>query len=570
MDFINENWGKYPPEYFLQLQVVKKLNNISTQESRLEELRITVEKQLLQFKKEFDRNHPKNQRVKDKNIEKKTSNYEEQLNQKFLNINFRKYILGRGKLEKCLIPDLETTEGFLNRDYTSHKKYNKVSKTLDFFSVYTNFEGFKDGLKHKFDTELKTTTNLSLNKANARIEKTVETFINSSGIDIIDIINFSNKTHKNNLQQLNINKPHEFINDIFDTIINSNELPQAILISADFLFEHKSRWWQRAILASALTLSIINFWDIEKVKLLKRLAELEHEPLVSERAIIGITIALIKSNKEKKNFIQTVHLLTPLKKSKKFSSGIYETLEFLYDTKNTIKLEKAKYDDVYNHLHIEYLFNYFEPPHREAKYISQELFFNSREEEDSFFKTINTAYLNSQLKEKSCVILTEDKNIKDKKPFYNISEVVSSVKEKYDTNKEFVKKYPYQFYKISMESMLIELMFHLTFTHDFNLYLNSLNALISNTKRISIYTDIFNHFPHHRYITILPASQVLDKTLKFDNRIYFDTGYIISLKGIDDVALDFIKKGQELQKRELETKEELEPLITKLQGMNNL
>lgn len=571
MNATEEEWKKNTPEYFLQKEVLKKLEKTATQESRLDELRLTVEKNLNIYKKKFEQNHPKNKRIKNKTQEQEITNYEEQLHQKFLNSNFKKYILGRGKLEKCLIPDIETTEGFLNREYSATQKHYKVSKTLDFFTVFIGLDGFKDGVKLRFNLEnKKKVSTSSISNTNAYIETLITDFITNSKIDVVDLINFSNKVHKKNLQEQNDNEAHEFMEVVFNDIINNNELSQSVLVSIEFLFEHESRWWQRAVLASVLTLSILKFWDVEKVKLLKRLAEIENEPLVSERAIIGITLALIKSNSDKNNFLKTVRVLSPLKNNEKFSAGIYETLDFFYETKNTLKLEKSKYENVYGNFHQEYDFNYFEPPHREAKYISQKLFFNSREEEDSFFSMINTSFLNSQLKEKSCVIFSESANEEEKDVFFNLSELLPSIEKDYLRNKEFLKKYPHQFYKFLMENVLKELIFHFSFAERFKPYLSSLDSLISNTKKISIYTDIFNHFPYHRYLTTIPITKVLDKALKNDSKIYFDIGYLISLKEIDDVAVKFIKKGQKLDKIEDSVAKKLLPLCKNIEAMQNL
>lgn len=176
--------------------------------------------------------------------------------------------------------------------------------------------------------------------------------------------------------------PVKFISNLFDELIHAEKLDRYLMNQIEVVLNNSHNplegnnkmefiYAHRAILSGALAISILKGWDSQKILYLHQLSQLQDEPYVSERAIIGLVLALIKTwNDDVNKFNETLNIMSQgiIKKDAHYRAGIFEALDFFL-SKNSIDKINKKDPFVDNKLNG---FQLFEPPHKNISYFKIE------------------------------------------------------------------------------------------------------------------------------------------------------------------------------------------------------
>ena len=340
------------------------------------------------------------------------------------------------------------------------------------------------------------------------------------------IINSLANQHKSkHIEELKSNPDRKLARQ-FDAILTCKNLNSRPLLENEIklFFSNDSvihyDWYHRAVLAGALSLSVLQYWDETKVEYLMKLAQNDNEPYVSKRAIIGLVIALIVSFKNPIDFKITVQQMSPLRKHINYVAGIFETLYFfLKEWGKDIK--KKPSDDIFEM--IKYTENYqiFEPPHSNVSYYPlNNLAFDSQEQEGSFFELLNGS-ISLDYYEKMKVLIKLN-NLKNEQ----YSELILILSKDKQNHKEAEKDYIFTSFEYHYKSVLKEFQ---TLLGKFKSKEGVLKNLLRNTNIMYISTSVSEFFPYHRYFKLMPAKkELLYPCFKGkDSRICYDIGNLL-------------------------------------------
>ncbi|OFY47794.1 MAG: hypothetical protein A2W85_13405 [Bacteroidetes bacterium GWF2_41_31] len=340
------------------------------------------------------------------------------------------------------------------------------------------------------------------------------------------IINSLANQHKSEHIKESKGNPNQTLAQQFNAILECKNLSERPLLENEIeLFFNTDPtiqydWHHRAVLASALCLSVLQYWDFKKVEYLMKLAQNDNEPYVSKRAIIGLVLSLLVSFKNPIDFKTTVQQMSPLRKHINYVAGIFETLYFfLKEWGKNIK--KKPSDDIFEM--IKYTENYqiFEPPHSNVSYYPlNNLAFDSQEQEGSFFELLNGS-ISLDYYEKMEVLIKLN-NLKNEQ----YSELISILSKEKQNYKEAEKDYIYTSFEYHYKSVLNEFQ---TLLGKFESKEVVLKNLLRNTNSIYISTSVSEFFPYHRYFKLMPAKkELLYASFKGkDSRICYDIGNLL-------------------------------------------
>lgn len=300
--------------------------------------------------------------------------------------------------------------------------YRKDS-LLDFYSLLLGFYGFKDALNFNFDLSTKPLDQQNVNYFLTKVfggrrpenpiipsshEDKPEGLLKKLRDDLKELIptelsdDLVDKwLEKNKVNQQNQARsyPDEFIKELFSEIINLKAFPDRLVNNKVALLFNPSGsdldfdWPHRAVLASGLSLSLLNGWDENKIYLLKKLLERKEEPLVYERAIIGVTLALIVSHSHSWQYQKTLEEFSIYRTDERFKAGIFFSMEAFLKKLETYSPSDGK-TQLLSIIKPRYQFQFFEPFHSQSSFIRWDnLDFQNDEQKDEFFSLLNQSSL---------------------------------------------------------------------------------------------------------------------------------------------------------------------------------
>ncbi|WP_422005354.1 hypothetical protein [Roseivirga pacifica] len=313
-----------------------------------------------------------------------------------------------------------------------------------------------------------------------------------------------------------ISDSYKFLNSLFTEVLNSKRLSYSLMIKIELLFNSLSdqfAWPHRAILASAISLSVLDGWEDKKVQLLKRLLEWDKEPIVYERALLGIFLCLLKAYPNKSQYQKTVEELSFFQEDEKFKAGIFIYYNSLI--LNDPIIDKLVEDDLHlkRQLNSFNSFKFFEPIHKEASYLTYDFLNKSKPElVERLFWTFNLNALSSRSSklmelerlDKFESNLTQSiENLCNKWSLKVITNFNSSTC-CYDENTFFLFK-----------QALIDFKSSLLASDNFNGIRKRLNAL-TDEANLNFINALFEKFPHRWYLQNLPYDHVYKHLLLDD------------------------------------------------------
>jgi hypothetical protein len=217
--------------------------------------------------------------------------------------------------------------------------------------------------------------------------------------------NLVNKVREKNITKATSNSDIFLIrlfNDILEkSISNSITLQQDIELVLGFE-QHKLKfnWYHRAIIASFLSLSFLRSWDDKALKYLEKLTKTKNEPIVSERAIIGITIALLVSfnNGTHENFEKVKKIIEG---DYRIKMGVFSSINFFItnwkEAIDPIEILITVVDEKKKH-------QCFTPLNSKPNYGEiAESNFNTISEKDDFFLLLNYSFSLSPVEKRKVV-----------------------------------------------------------------------------------------------------------------------------------------------------------------------
>lgn len=178
---------------------------------------------------------------------------------------------------------------------------------LDAYSVVLRFEGYNEALSCDFNIQTKLERDQTPPNQ-PRIVKVFEELMNQ-------------EYYK-----------YETVRELMVDIINSRELDYEFVknrveeLSNPLNSNEQVGWIQRELIASALSISVFNHWDRNKVRLLKTLLKNKTEPMVFQRALVGSVLAMVSSYENRVQFKETIQILADLDET--FSEGVFRVLFF--------------------------------------------------------------------------------------------------------------------------------------------------------------------------------------------------------------------------------------------------
>ncbi len=345
------------------------------------------------------------------------------------------------------------------------------------------------------------------------------------------------------------NNPDETISKVFDDILKCKKLSEDHWLRDDIepFFSYdpvlKYYWYHRAILASALSLSVLKYWDYKKVEYLKMLAENDNEPFVSRRAIIGLVLALLVSFNDSQKFETTTQIMSPLKKEVKYVAGIYETLYFFLNEWGK-DIEENEFSDIYNDIRFSENYQYFEPPHSKISYYQLEnLAFDDPKEENSFFKLLNDSFSLSHVERTGLVRVIKDATKEENK------ELFADLTKGKDIFDELEINNSYNVYSLYFKQAAEDFQFQIEGLKSYKIIIK---RILTNTNIRYIAMAIFKSFPYHRYIKILPDKLQLinDRLNNVDIHLYYDLGAILIDLNRKEDALKAFEKATKLNPKD--------------------
>ena len=266
-----------------------------------------------------------------------------------------------GLIEKCRYTKKEK----IHELFTS-PVYHKISlekKTKDLFGVYMEYIGWndftltdeptyrerkksQDGIDNnvvdKID-DVKGGTQ-AIKKIARDVEKIRQEQSNFYLMFKTGVINYKNRLDYNEatkrLKEIVLREDVTIFSKRFDLIVNSYDLDETLCFQINEYFKVGYFSNYRSLVANALTLSVMKCWSKNKIEFLARLALLNNEIEVFQRATIGITIALI-STYDTTKFEKTLNVLEHyhLNKKKRFKAQVYEMISSFRKNNNFVNFK---------------------------------------------------------------------------------------------------------------------------------------------------------------------------------------------------------------------------------------
>jgi len=373
---------------------------------------------------------------------------------------------------------------------------NKQNKKTENLSSFESFNELNDKTKKKED--LLSDISKEVEKA---IKKALPNFDNEGELE---------KTI-NQYRYKALNHNEQEFSKWFDRILNTDKIKNVDYIKIDELIDaDSSNWANRATITSALSLSLLKKWDIRKVKLLKRLAEKHQEPLTSERAIIGLAIALLGSYKSgssenRKKFNKTLTTIEVLGNSDRNSVALFEMLNFFLKVWENFQ-DPRGVSDLYNKI----------KPIRTEKYLlfkplefKKSKWIKRSDKDDLDFlmnRSISLSFITKEL------ILRDIDNSQKSDSTYEFLEILREERNKVE---ELFENYERDVIRLRCNRVIEEFGFILrnrSELSDFAYLLDKKREKIFNVKPFS--TWVFRKFDTFLFAELIPVFWVFEKKLQ--------------------------------------------------------
>jgi tetratricopeptide (TPR) repeat protein len=479
------------------------------------------------------------------------------LKAKFLHKDYIDCLKGDIKVNQC-VPSIGIITSFLDTKFEKDSQIN-ISIRFDAMAVFLGFEGWLDGKNYHFNIQEKSksiiqdkndqasnkdldgnnrnsTNHFShseeLNSINESISRlfSPEYIIKKSELEFNQRLTKWVNVKIESLEHKSQNRPDDLINDLFDELCEVQKLQPHHRMEIDSIVDREIDpaydWTYRAILADAISLSLLNSWDRFKVRYLCELAQFTHETIVSERAIIGLTIALLASiNLPKLDgispFKQTTSLIhNKLKNIKGLEAGIFETFDFLtsnFESYNILQ-KNEELDFFLEKLKLKYSYQWFEPFSPKASYISVEnnVLKSSSNSIHDFFQLINSfIYLNRY---KQVQLFFQIRSLSKAR----LNELKVHFRGEKKRLEELESSVPYECikfkYSIRIQSFLSSL--------DEN-QMKKLRSLVNGINKFNTAEKFSKAFPYHRFLKYIHQSENDWNRFKLsDSKQLNDLGFI--------------------------------------------
>ncbi len=346
----------------LQKEVLKKTEELFKKEYEIDDLIpkiiVRVNNHLEAYKEIFNIDFPPDDRKSSSN--KLNKKRDSKLKKVVVTDKFRKYIKGIEENIDTCIPKENILNDFLsNSDYINENNSQQIQYfASEFFAIFTgDYLGWKHfvikyngDIEDDFIPKLKKRINsllhnVKIQKENKKTEEKSITLIESiiqgnlKGLAQKELLNQFSKAYKEKIKADIEFDTQIFIEETINEILENDYLDEHLLKKIDFFFNpislnlNKFNWTHRAILCSAITLSILNSWQEEKIQILKRLITFETPPLLYRRIVVGISISILQASREYSQLVYTLNEYSFLLRDNSFLEKTFISLEFFLKNK---------------------------------------------------------------------------------------------------------------------------------------------------------------------------------------------------------------------------------------------
>ncbi len=311
-------------------------------------------------------------------------------------------------------------------------------------------------------------------------------------------------------EEFSTKKPDEFLTNLFTSLINNEDIDPDLnnkikIVTGQIKSKKSYTWVYRAILASALSLSLLKGWSLEKVEFLKKLAEQKNEPLVTERAIIGLTIALIVSYNNKTNdFEDTLHELSSFSKNSTFKAGLFEVLNFFFKKIDKWDIAPSERES-FKGVNRKEQFQFFEPPHEEVSYYEfdmENIPFRDKDDIPVFFNQLNSSIFIDHIR-KTRVLFAINRLSTEQ-----TDELSVTFSEEADIVKKLKQHYSGDVISLRYNNVIGEFLLQLKELGNFDEHWKLFQGFLKGISSKHIADEVCKIFPYSQYIRLLDIPKI--------------------------------------------------------------